>query len=212
MRNYNNYPVQYDQVRHSPVSSIVYVPQIGNKKINRSVSVVALIMIIALLFVGMKVMNGEGVINEKLVWVSGYIDAKGEAHSVDIDANGWQKFTSWAFKKDLPSASGMFTKNAIPIKTGVRISMAYETNYYCDILAYDSNDAFIGTFTRAEGNLMTLTKDDFTGEDFGKTEYIRLFIYPKNNTSESQPTPFTFKGMKRAKEDFKVTTLVLNNK
>ena len=73
-----------------PVIQPVYIPNVGSSKINRAVSVIAILLIIALLFVGMQLWNGNGIIKENVTWVMGYIDENGDAVSINPDGNWFE--------------------------------------------------------------------------------------------------------------------------
>ena len=173
MNDYNYYPAP------QPRREIVYVPQMGNTRINRSVSVIGIILIIALLFVGMKFISDDGFYAKtKVTWNRGYIDENGEG----VQESG--ALISWNSSKNTHNV-GMYTVDPIPIKYGVRIERDFDSKLQYKILCYNDSDSFIGTYGTPYGSNVTLTLDMLSGEsangqNYKDTKYIRIFAYPKS--------------------------------
>lgn len=195
MNDYSCYPVSYPQ---PSTPRLVYVPQVANPSTNRAVSVIGIILIIALLFVGMQVFNGKGIIEKDVTWVMGYIDENGESNT-SISYDNW-------FAKVFGAGStvGMFTSEAIPVKSGVQIDKLFESKYLYKIYCYDEDDAFIGCMGAPRSEDEKLYPDDFNGE-FSQTKYIRLFVYQKDGSNMSR------RQAKRAENDFTIYNFVVNN-
>ena len=194
--NYN-YPI-YPQVQPN-MPTVVYVPQIGNRKINKSVSVIAIILLIALLFVGMKLISEDGFYkNQKLDWSRGYINTE-----TGIAENTWNKWNSY----------GMYTVNSIEIGKGVKIELKFDSKMTYQVLVYNANDEFLGTMGDPTSSGQKLDNDDFTGE-FSTAKYIRLYAYEKSvEVNGINPTDekFTFFDMLTRASNFKVSTLEESN-
>lgn len=194
--NYN-YPI-YPQVQPN-MPTVVYVPQIGSRKINKSVSVIAIILLIALLFVGMKLISEDGFYkNQKLDWNRGYINTEtGKANDT------WNKWNSY----------GMYTVDPIEIGKGVKIELKFDSKMTYQVLVYDANDEFLGTLGDPTSSGQKLDNDDFTGE-FSAAKYIRLYAYEKSeevNGINPTDAKFTFFDMLTRASDFKVSTLEESN-
>lgn len=197
----SSYPPVNPYPTSAPIIQPVYIPNVGSSKINRAVSVIAILLIIALLFVGMNFINGNGAFKKNVTWVRGYIDANGEPHEVkQIDApivGGLASVIIDVFNKSADS-KGMFTSDAIPISGGVQINKVFETPYEYLILCFDKDDAYIGVFGEPRSSSEELKSDNFTGETFASTKYIRLYVYPKNGEE------FTYRDWKRAQDKFSI--------
>ena len=201
----NTYPVN-TYTPSFPVIQPVYIPNVGSNKINRAVSVIAILLIIALLFVGMQLLNGNGIVKNNVTWVMGYIDEHGEA--VPLKGKASNSFgdviDNFMINTGFKTTVGMFTSEGIEVKTGVQIKKIFESHYLYEILCYDEDDSFIGCFGEPRSQDEQLNPKNFNGE-FRRTKYIRLYVYPKDNGS------FSSRDWKRAQRDFEIYTVLLNN-
>lgn len=167
MNDYNYYPAP------QPRREIVYVPQIGDSRINRSVSVIGIILIIALLFVGMKFISDDGFYKKtNVTWNRGYIDENG------LGVKSGEIFGNY----NLANTEGMYTVEAIPIKYGVRVEKNFDSNLNYKILCYNEHDSFIGEYGQPYAGNLELTIDMLSGEsnnglNYKDTKYIRIYAY-----------------------------------
>ena len=164
----NYYPTPQPQPQHT----IVYLPPVGNTKMNRSVSVIAIILIMALLFVGMGLFSEQGFYKEQknIVWNRGYIDKETGLGVKDAGIVG-----NWNFR----SSYGMYTKDAIAIKHGIKIELAYDSTLTYEIYVFGQHDNFIGILGTPQVSGIILDESDFTSI-FAEAKFIRLYAYPRN--------------------------------
>ena len=167
MSRTSNYPV-YPAPN---VPSIVYVPQMGSSKVSRSVSVIAIILLIALLFVGMNLLQDDAFYKEeKLDWNMGYIDADGRG----VEYNAWtESFFGFG------NTYGMYTSNAIEIKHGVTIHLDFGSNLTYQVLLYDQNDKFLGTMGDPKSNGQIVDEQYLTGK-FATAKFLRIYAYERD--------------------------------
>lgn len=152
----NGYPAQ--QVSRP---TIVYMPQMGNKKVNKSVSVIAIVLLFAVLLVGMKLISEEGFYQKiKLKWNRGYINTE----------------TGLAEKTSFGKAYGMYTVEPIEIENGVKIDLKFGSKLTYQIFVYDENDSFLGILGNPMATGQKLDKDKIDGV-YPRAKYIRLFAY-----------------------------------
>jgi len=163
------------------VNSLVYVPNTGSKRMNDAVSVIAIILLIALLFVGMKFLKEDGFYKEQECdWQRGYIDLE----TGKVVQDGFFDGESY----------GMYTAEAIKIGHGVRIDLKFGSTLTFQVLIYDENDKYLGTFGDPHANGMKLFAEDLNGE-FSTAHYIRIYAYENDVELENgNPSNAEFSG------------------
>ena len=157
---------------YAPTSSptVIYMPPMGDKKVSRSVSVVAIVLLFALLFMLMGMVSDNGFYSkQKLTWNRGYIDQYGLGVYTGLKANG-----------SVDHLVGMYTHDAIPIKHGVKIELDFDSKLQYSIYVYSENDGYLGTIPNPYMAGVTLLPEDFTGE-FAGAKYIRIYAYPRSS-------------------------------
>ena len=179
---------------------MVYVPNTGTKKMNDAVSVIAIVLLIALLFVGMKMMddeNGFYKLDKSIDWTPGYVDLNnglGVADDVGFFGN---------LKND--RTYGMFTAERIPIDKGLKIERVFTSKLEYQVLLYDEYDTYLGVLAVPESDLLVVDYDvSLTGEQ-NKAKYIRIFAYPTGVSLDEFGKPvsmeFTKQQWMRCKHD-----------
>ena len=158
---------------YAPTSSptVIYMPPMGDKKVSRSVSVVAIVLLFALLFMLMGMVSDNGFYSkEKVTWNRGY-----------IDENGLGVYTGWSGSTKV---TGMYTHDAIPIKHGVKIELDFDSKLAYNVYVYNEHDGFLGILSNPYMTGVTLLPEDFTGE-FAQAKYIRVYAYMRENESSN---------------------------
>lgn len=161
---------------YAPTSSptVIYMPPMGDKKVSRSVSVVAIVLLFALLFMLMGMVSDNGFYSkEKVTWNRGY-----------IDENGLGVYTGTKSNHKVDHVVGMYTHDAIPIKHGVKIELDFDSKLSYKILVYSENDGYLGSIPNPYMAGVTLLPEDFTGE-FANAKYIRIFAYQRTTGNDA---------------------------
>lgn len=178
MNNMNYYPQSQQSF-----PSIVYVPTGSSPKVNRSVSVIAIILIIALLFVGMKMINENGFYKEvkNIVWNRGYIDHQENGLGIPDG----EFFGNWKFQKSY----GMYTKDKISIKYGVKIERDFDSSLSYQVHLYDEFDVHLAVMGVPEAGALILDYGEQLTGELAKAKYVRLFAYPREVTLDENGMP-----------------------